>query len=192
MVSDDLPKLRDDARLERREQRLQAWGRQMVSTLYMLIRNVKIHSPENAVFLKPIEQLTESVNNVVAMERRLNLHAVDTHVYLNNVRLKFDFGALETVRYLTDELKARDLGGFSAEKSVTSREIREFLHHFTSDARGSADEGGDEAHRLDALRLSRFKRVKEILDKLQEEPDLDRQIDRKNTFSPSTHARSSS
>lgn len=168
-----------DPVLQRREVRLQGWGREMVSTLYMLIRNVKIHSPDNAVFLKPIEKLREIMNTVIASDRRINIQAVDTHVYLNNSAVKFDFNALDMVKYLTNELRERDIGGFLSERPVTSKEIRDFLFLFTGERRDPADELGDDGHRLDAIRLSRFKAVKEILDKLQEEPDLDQQIDRK-------------
>lgn len=168
-----------DAAVEKREQRLQNWGRQIVSTLYMLIRNVKIHSPDNAVFSKPIEQLRELMNTVIASDRRINLQAVETHVYLNNTAVKFDFNALETVRYLSGELQERDVGGFLSERPITSKEIRDFLFLFTGENRGAADETGDEGHRLDAIRLSRFRHVKELLDRLEEEPDLDQQVDRK-------------
>lgn len=168
-----------DPALARREVRLQRWGREILSTLYMLIRNVKIHSPDNSVFNKPIEQLRELMNTVIASDRRVNLQAVDTHVYLNNTALKLDFSVLETVKYVSNELKERDVGGFLSERPITSKEIRDFLFLFTGEKRGSAEEHGDEGHRLDAIRLSRFQQVKEILDKIEEEPDLDQQVDRK-------------
>jgi len=168
-----------DQVMARREVRIQGWGREIVSTLYMLIRNVKIHSPDNAVFVKPIEKLCGVINTVIASDRRVNIQAIDTHVYLNNTALKFDFNALEMVKYLTTELESRDLGGFLAERPITSKEIRDFLFLFTGERKGAADELGDEGHELDSIRLSQFRKVKEILDKLQEEPDLDQQIDRK-------------
>lgn len=168
-----------DSAMARRDVRLQNWGRQIVSTLYMLVRNVKIHSPDNAIFLKPIEQLREVMNTVIASDRRINLYAVDTHVYLNNTAIKLDFQALETVKYLSRELQERDVGGFLAERPITSKEIRDFLFLFTGANRGAAAENGDDGHRLDAIELARFQKVKEILDKMEEEPDLDQQIDRK-------------
>lgn len=168
-----------DSVMARREVRLQSWGRQIVSTLYMLVRNVKIHSPDNAVFLKPIEQLRELMNTVIASDRRINLHAIDTHVYLNNTAIKLDFQALETARYLSSELQQRDIGGFLAERPITSKEIRDFLFLFTGAHQGAVPEDGEEGHRLDSMRLARFQQVKEILDKMEEEPDLDQQVDRK-------------
>jgi HD-GYP domain-containing protein (c-di-GMP phosphodiesterase class II) len=164
---------------QRREVRLQKIGREVVSLLYMLVRNVKIHSPDNEVFLKPIENLGRELNAVIASDRRLNLQAVDTSVYLNAVRLKFDFGALETVRYLTKEMQERDIGGFVSDRPITTKEIRQFLYLFTGQFKGKAEEHGADGHELEAMKVSKFARVKEILDKMQEEPDLDQQVDRK-------------
>jgi HD-GYP domain-containing protein (c-di-GMP phosphodiesterase class II) len=164
---------------QRRNARLNQYGRQMVSTLYMLIRNVKIHAPENAIFLKPIETLREAMNIVVSSEGQLNLQACDTNVLLNNVMLKFDFSALENVTYLTREFESRDIGGFSTSRPVTTQEIRDFLYLFSKSYAGAAAEEGAEGHELPSLRLARYAAVKEILDKLQDDIDLDKQIDRK-------------
>src|SRR5258708_29984076 len=103
----------DDPTRLRKDIKLQGLGKQIVSNLYMLVRNVKIHAPDNQVFLKPIDQLRESMNSVIATDRQLDLHAVATTIYLNNTALKFDFAALENVQYLTRELEHRDIGGFS-------------------------------------------------------------------------------
>jgi len=161
----------------RREQKLQALGKQIVSTLYMLIRNVKIHQPDNAIFLKPIDTLREAMNRVIASERNINLQAADTNVYLNNTRLKFDFGALDSVNFLTREFERRDIGGFSTTRPVTSQEIRDFLWVFSGEYQVKED--GVDGHELPSLKLARYAQVKELLDKLQAEPDLNEQIDRK-------------
>ena len=105
---------------QRRDTLLQTHGQKIVSTLYMLIRNVKIHAPENAIFLKPIESLRETMNYIVSADRQLNLQACDTSVLLNNMLLKFNFSALSNVAYLTNEFEKRDIGGFSTTRPVTT------------------------------------------------------------------------
>lgn len=160
--------------------KLQTLGKQVVSTLYMLVRNVKIHSPENAIFLKPIETLHEAINKVVASEKQLNLHAIGPAVYINNTILKFDFSALSNVQYLTKEFESREMGGFATKRPVTTQEIRDFLYLFSNEYRGPAPETGAEGRELQAMRVARYAVVKELLDKLQkQEIDLDQQIDRK-------------
>jgi HD-GYP domain-containing protein (c-di-GMP phosphodiesterase class II) len=163
----------------RRDQRIQNAGKAIVAHMYMLVRNVKIHAPDNAVFLKPIEQLREGMNRVIADDRQLNLNAIGTAIYLNNTQLKFDFSALDSVGFLTKEFERRDIGGFSTNRPVTSQEIRDFLYVFSGEYQGAADEDGANGHKLSSLKLKRYAQVKEILDKLQAEPDLESQIDRK-------------
>ncbi|MGF1510254.1 MAG: HD-GYP domain-containing protein [Myxococcota bacterium] len=163
----------------RREIRMNKLGRDVVLNLSSLVRNVKIYSPDNAVFLKPVEALRQNLNTVIASEKKLNLQAIETSVFINNVRVKFDFQALDTVRYLTSEMQTRDIGGFVSNRPVTSQEIRNFLHLFTTEFRGAAPEDGAEGHQLLNMKLSRFQAVKEILDKMQEDPDLNQQVDRK-------------
>lgn len=163
----------------RRGAKSQALGKQIVLTLYMLVRNVKLHAPDNAIFLKPIDTLKEAMNRVIASERHLNLQAADTIVYLNGTQLRFDFGALESVRYVTREFESRDIGGFSTNRPVTSQEIRDFLYMFSSEFSGAVEEDGVEGRELPSLRLARYAKVKEILDKLQADPDLEEKVDRK-------------
>lgn len=163
----------------RRSAKTQTLGRQIVSTLYMLVRNVKIHAPDNAIFLKPIDTLREGMNRVVAQDRYLNLQAVDTSVYLNGSQVRLDFNALESVRFITKEFEQRDIGGFSTNRPVTSQEIRDFLYLFSAEYEGTAGEDGAEGRELPSLKLARYAKVKEILDKLEEEPDLDQQVDRR-------------
>jgi HD-GYP domain-containing protein (c-di-GMP phosphodiesterase class II) len=169
----------DDQAKVRRDIKLQNLGKQIVSALYMLVRNVKIHAPENQVFLKPIESVKDAMNNVIALDRQLNLQAVGSAIYLNNSQLKFDFAALENVQYLTKEFEQRDIGGFSTKRSVTSQEIRDFLFIFTAESKGPVGEEGAEGRQMPSLKIAKFAAVKEILDKMQAEPDLNEQIDRK-------------
>ena len=163
----------------RRDQKVQALGKTIILTLFMLIRNVKIHAPDNAIFLKPIDTLREAMNRVIAQDRGLSLQAADTHVYLNNTRLRFEFAALDSVSYLTREFENVDIGGFTTNRPVTSQEIRKFLHLFTSDYGGQFVEDEVDGAKLPSIRLSRYAQVKELLDKLHADPDIDRKIDRK-------------
>ncbi len=169
----------EDPALLRRDARIQASGKQIISTLYMLVRNVKIHSPDNQIFLKPIDTLKEIINTLIASEKQVNLQASKTNVVLNGSILKFDFTALENVAYLTKEFQTRDVGGFSTKRPVTSHEIRDFLYLFTGEFKGPAPEEGARGKELPSLRLARYGVVKELIDKMQDEIDLNQQIDRK-------------
>ncbi|MEO1334911.1 MAG: hypothetical protein AAFV29_04685, partial [Myxococcota bacterium] len=98
----------DDAAFLRREHRIQAFGKQIISTLYMLVRNVRLYAPDNEIFLKPIDTLRAEMNNVVSLDKNLNLQAIETNIYLNGTQLRLDFNALEGVKFLTREFENRD------------------------------------------------------------------------------------
>src|SRR5437588_792717 len=80
-------------------------GANVVSTLYMLIRNVRLHDPQNAVFERPFAALRDAINTIVGVEGAFNLQAVGTTVYLNGKQLRMDFSSLENVKFLTEEFK---------------------------------------------------------------------------------------
>src|SRR5919108_1932943 len=94
-------------------EKLQVLARNIVSGLYMLVRSVKMYDPDNAVFDKPLGSLAESINAILAKEGRFDLLTVKQSIYLNNMLVKVDLNALENVRYLVAELRAKDVGGFS-------------------------------------------------------------------------------
>ncbi len=179
-MSEDKGAVDFDGMASRRGTRRQQRGRAIVAALYMLVRNVKLHAPDNTIFLKPIESLREAINTVIAAERAFDLQAVDTHIFLNQTQLKFDFASLESVTYLSSELQARNVGGFYTKRPVTTQEIRDFLRLFGGDYRGSIPDDSDGDQPLPSIRFKRYAHVKELLDKILEtKTDLDEKIDRK-------------
>ena len=57
-------------------EKLQVMGKALVSSLYMLIRSVKMYDPDNAVFEKPLLQLEDSINTVIRRAGKLELVGV--------------------------------------------------------------------------------------------------------------------
>ncbi len=82
------------------------------------------------------------------------------------------------MKYLTGEFEKRDIGGFSTGRPVTSQEIRDFLYVFSGEYNTVGEDGLD-GHKLPSLKLKRYAQVKDLLDKLNEDPDPEEQIDRK-------------
>ncbi|HEY4224021.1 MAG TPA: hypothetical protein VGO62_21845, partial [Myxococcota bacterium] len=65
-----------------REAKLQQLGRQAISTLYMLVRNVKMYDPDNDIFVQPFENLRNAINTIVAVDGMFQLQATGTSVYV--------------------------------------------------------------------------------------------------------------
>ncbi len=161
------------------EEKLQLLGRSLIGSLYMLIRSVKLYTPENAIFSKPLEQLKECINTIIAMDNTLNLQGAGGSFYLNNMLVKSDVGSLDNVHYLLDEFKHRDVGGFVLNKPISIPELRDFIYIFTKDSEEEVGERGVSARKLQALKLRKYEKVQEILKDHDESADMDQRVDRK-------------
>ncbi len=165
-------------------------GVEVVSTLYMLIRNVRLHDPTNAVFEKPFSALRDAINTIVGVEGSFNLQAVGTNVYLNGKQLRMDFGSLENVKFLTEEFKKKDVGGFAVQRAVQLKELQDFIWIFSRENASNADEDGAGARKLANIKVGKFAKIKEQLDKEEDnEIEQARQVDRKK-YSLTVYARS--
>ncbi len=158
--------------------RLQKWARGIVSSLYMLLRSVKMYDPDNAVFKKPLISLAESINAVIAVDSRFELMTVKDSFYLNNMLVKVDLNALDNVRYLVAELRARDVGGFSLMKPVSTTELQNFIWIFAREQHGSPGEDGLADRKLIQMKLAKWSRLKEKFDGDLDNPN-ESKVDRK-------------
>src|SRR5512132_619365 len=122
--------------------KLQVLARSLVSGLYMLIRSVKMYDPDNQVFEKPLAQLTDTINQIIGKEGHLELVGVKDSFYLNNMLVKVDLNAVDNTRYLLNELREKDVGGFTLQKAVQVAEIRNFIAIFSKEQRAAAEEDG--------------------------------------------------
>lgn len=160
--------------------KLQSWARNVVSGLYMLVRSVKMYDPDNAVFNKPIAALAQAINSVVQKEGRFELVTVKDSFYLNNMLVKVDLNALENVRYLVTEMRSKDVGGFTLLKPVTIPELQNFVWIFSKEQEAAAEEDGMQGRKLLNMKVAKFSKLKEKLDKDDDmdSPD-DQKVDRK-------------
>jgi HD-GYP domain-containing protein (c-di-GMP phosphodiesterase class II) len=162
------------------ELKLQALGRTLISSMYMLVRNVKLHSPDNTIFIKPLEQLKDCMNTIIAMDQSLNLQGAGESFYLNNMLIKTEIGSIDNVRYLLQEFERRNVGGFVLEKDITIPELKNFVFIFSRESAEEVGSGGVSSRRLNALKLRRFEKLQEILQGQEgESAKQDQQVDRK-------------
>ncbi len=159
--------------------KLQAMGKTLVSSLYMLVRSVKLYDPENAVFEKPLTTLQETINQIVAKDGRLELQGVKDTFYLNNMLIRMDASALDNVRFLMAEFQSKDVGGFTLVRPVTPAELRNFVWIFAKEQSEQPDEDGLRGRKLIAMKVSRWSKIKEKLDKDNLENPDDQKVDRK-------------
>jgi HD-GYP domain-containing protein (c-di-GMP phosphodiesterase class II) len=159
-------------------EKLQSLARSMVAGLYMLVRSVKMYDPENAVFQKPLHQLQDIINQIIGKEGRLELTGVKESFYLNGMLVKVDLNSIENQRYLLAELRSKDVGGFTLTKPVTATDLKNFIWIFAKEQSTPAEEDGLAGRKLLNMRVAKFSKLKEKLDKDMDTPG-DLKVDRK-------------
>jgi HD-GYP domain-containing protein (c-di-GMP phosphodiesterase class II) len=163
-----------------RDTKLQQLGRQTISTLYMLVRNVKMYDPDNDIFIQPFENLRQAINTIVAVDGAYGLNAVGTTVYINGKQIQLDFASIDNVRFLTEEFKTRDVGGFNVTRPVQVQELKDFIWIFSPQNDKNADEDGAAGRKLLNIKVGKFARIQEQLDKQEDAAiEAERKVDRK-------------
>jgi len=171
------------------EEKLQALGRTLIGSLYMLVRNVKLYDPENEIFNKPLEQLKDCINTVIAMDENLNLQGAGESFYLNNMLVKIDINSLDNVRFLLNEFSRRNVGGFVLSQPIAIPELRDFIYIFSRESEENVGEKGVSARKLQALKLRRYEKIQEILKDQHLSDNLEQAVDRKR-YALTVYARS--
>ena len=172
----DADEVSPDLYAREHNEKLQTAGRQLISALYMLVRSVKMYDPENSVFEKPIAQLQETMNQVIQKDGKLEFMGVKQSFYLNSMLVKVDMSALENVRTLLDEMRSKDVGGITMNRSVTIPELKNFVWIFSKEQSDQADEDGVAGKKLVSMKLAKWSKLKDKLenDKDESEAKLDR------------------
>ncbi|WNG37470.1 hypothetical protein F0U61_30125 [Archangium violaceum] len=160
-------------------EKLQTLARGLVSGLYMLIRSVKMYDPDNAVFEKPLLQLQDIVNQIISKEGRLELVGVKDSFYLNNMLVKVDLNSIDNQRYLLGEMRSKDVGGISLNKPVTVPDLKNFIWIFSKEQSATAEEDGLAGRKLLNMKVAKFSRLREKLNRDDLANPDDQKVDRK-------------
>lgn len=160
-------------------EKLQAMGRNLIANLYMLIRSVKLYDPDNAIFSKPLTSMVDTMNAIIAKDGKLDLQGMKNSFYLNNMLVKVDPNSLENVRELLEEMRAKDVGALSLIRSTNVEEMKNFIWIFSKEQQSNAEEDGIQGRKLVNMRLTKWAKIKEKLDKDDLENPDDQKVDRK-------------
>jgi HD-GYP domain-containing protein (c-di-GMP phosphodiesterase class II) len=158
-------------------EKLQIAGRQIVSSLYMLLRSIKMYESENKVFDKPLGQLQETMNSVIQKDGKLELLTIKDSFYLNGMLVKVEMNALDNVRSLVEEMRSKDVGGITLLKSINVPELRNFIWIFSVDQNQPVEEDGLAQKKLVSMKLAKWTVMKAKLERDQDESEA--RLDRK-------------
>lgn len=121
---------RDKGRSEGGQKKLLEYGRSMVNQLFMLLRTVKVHDMNNTAFEKPLNNLAQTINTILAMEGKTTIYAVEDSIYVNDVKIKPDATSYQNLQWLAREFQRRELGGMQISSNVDGTVLKKFLYLF--------------------------------------------------------------
>src|SRR5579859_2535496 len=107
--------------------KLTEFGRSMVNQLFMLLRTVKVHDASNQAFDRPIANLVQTINTMLAMEGKVNLQAVEDQIYINDYKIKPDATSYQNLAWLAGEFTRRDVGGLTIGQSIDATSLKRFI-----------------------------------------------------------------
>jgi HD-GYP domain-containing protein (c-di-GMP phosphodiesterase class II) len=160
-------------------EKLQTMGRNLVASLYMLVRSVKLYDTENAIFDKPLHSMVETINTIIAKDGKLELQGLKNSFYLNNMLVKVDPNSLDNVRELLEEMRSKDVGAITLTHTTNLTEMKNFIYIFSKEQQEPATEEGATGRKLLNMRVTRWAKIKEKLDKDDLENPDDQKVDRK-------------
>ena len=151
--------------------KLNAMGKSVVNQLFMLVRTMQIHDLENQALVKPLENLMQTINTLIAMEGSLSIGMVENQVFVNGVKIKMDIGSYQNVEFLANHLAKLDIGSITINKTLDYNALRKFLYHLAK----TESEDGSEISARDLLqkKLLDEKIIDIVLAKAQEKKDDD-------------------
>lgn len=113
------------------QQKIIEQARSMVNQMFMMLRMVKLHDANNEAFERPLANLVNTVNTLVAMEGRISMQAVEDTVYVNDVKVKPDASSYANLRWLANEFVRRDVGGMQINTVVDNAAMKKFILLFS-------------------------------------------------------------
>jgi len=98
-------------------------GERLAHLLSGLLRMTRLHSPENAAFNKPVEDLQATLVQLHGLLGSVHLVAVEDQVYVNNIRIRSGDKA-SSMRELGAELRRHNVGGITFHVPLDGPAIR--------------------------------------------------------------------
>ena len=70
---------------------------------------------------------------LIAVDGKLDLQVGKDAFYINAMLVKMDVSSLENLRYLQEEMKQKNVGGFTLVRSVNPTDLKNFISIFAKD-----------------------------------------------------------
>ncbi len=146
-------------------------SKQLVSQLYVVLRTVKIHDPNNTSVVNALNGFLSVFQPLATAWGSVTIELVCGCLYVNGIRLRVDVSGYASHRYLVDEMERFGVRNMTIRETLTQDELRAFgciLAEMESQKPEFEDlVGALEERKVSSIALSKVKPSDETL------PDLD-------------------
>ncbi|UCD35067.1 MAG: hypothetical protein JSU90_12375 [Nitrospiraceae bacterium] len=158
-----------------REQTAQA--KEIINQLSIALRTGQFHNIENNAVLVAMGKVIDAVNPFIEAEGFLRIDLVGDFLYVNDVRIRYPLEYLLNFDYLTEQLRARDIGSISFLAAMETAEFKMFLSAFMRTA-GSEEPFDNMVQLLDGVENIAIERTKAV----KKDDDLSKRKAVKKTY----------
>ena len=108
------------------------YGRAILCNFNICIRTSRLYSFAHQNVTDSLQALEEYLQNFIRLEEKCQISRFDECLYLNEVRIKVDFGSFQSFHHMLDLLKQRDIGEIIFMPGLTSQELEALIKLFNS------------------------------------------------------------
>lgn len=103
-------------------------GKSLVNELYIVLRTVKIHEPNNASVINALTELLSVLRGLTGTWESVSIECLGGCLYVNGIRLKVDVSGYASHRYIVEELEKFGLRSITFLEQLSFEEIRTFAY----------------------------------------------------------------
>src|SRR5262245_41660527 len=92
--------------------------RDLVNGFFVLFRTAELYAASHPSYQKQAEHFFSTITALLEGEGSVLLETLDGHLFVNEVRLKFDFEGFAASKFVVGLLASHNLGGFSFEPGI--------------------------------------------------------------------------
>jgi len=103
-------------------------GKSLVNQLYIVLRTVKIHEPNNASVINALTEFLSILRNLIGTWESVSIECLGGCLYVNGMRLKVDVSGYASHRYTVEEMEKLGLRSITFLEQLSFEEIRTFAY----------------------------------------------------------------
>jgi HD-GYP domain-containing protein (c-di-GMP phosphodiesterase class II) len=105
-------------------------GEELIQQFFASIKTAQIYEPNNTLFIKQSQKLSQTVFGLLESCGQISLKIRAGYVFLNDLRLRFDFDGYAGSKFILEYLQRLDIQNIFIEQGVSSKDLDEFVYLF--------------------------------------------------------------